>query len=113
MAITHAEFVTMLQNAADIPKEALINFGRESSENVITLTETAKEAAVGDLAEFIAQAAADFRNRFSSIVSKSRMRGLFDPVFQSALNDLIDDDGRPDKLYRYFDTNNYSVKAEE
>lgn len=115
MAVSHSEFSTMLQKAADLGKESLINFGREASENVIALTEAIKENAKGDYAQDAAAAAATFRELFASIVGPQGLKDQFEPVFQSALKDLIDNKGNLDpasnwgRIYEYFLDNNYHV----
>lgn len=116
MAITHSEYVTMLQKEADFWKEALINFGRESSENVIALSEAVAENAKGDLAGVIAINAQGRRASYAAFVSAGAMKAGFDPVFSSLLNDLIDTDGAGidpaanwDRIYRYHRDAGYAV----
>lgn len=117
MAITHTQYVSMLQKVADLFKESLFNFGRTSSENVIALVDAIKANATGDYSNEIVQEAAAFRQRYASIVGAGQMRQLFDAVFRTLLKDLIDNKGNLDpasnwvSIYDYHRDNGYAVKS--
>lgn len=117
MAITHAQYVSMLQKCADLFKESLFNFGRTSSENIISLVDAIKANATGDYSNEIVTAAASFRQRYASLVGAGEMRKLFDAVFRTLLKDLIDNKGNLDPasnwtaIYDYHRNNGYAVKS--
>lgn len=115
MAVTHSQFATMLQNEADFWKEVLINFGREGSENIIALVNAIKADAIGNYSGLIESRADARRAAYAAFAGPSAIRRGLDPVFQSALLDLIDNKGATDPqaawdlIYRYFDDNGYAV----
>lgn len=117
MAITHSQYVSMLQKCADLFKEALFNFGRTSSENVIALVDAIKSNANGDYSNEIVSAASAFRRSYANLVNAGQMRRLFDVVFRTLLKDLIDNKGNLDPasnwvaIYDYHRLNGYAVKS--
>lgn len=120
MAITHNQFVQMLQDAADLMKEGLFNFGQETAtHNVISLTQQIEANAKGVYGADLRTKARRFRTRYAALWSATKMRELLDPIFRLALIDLIganrnevaDVKAAWWRIVEYFQGGSYSVKT--
>ena len=97
MAITHAQYVTMLQKVGKAYKEALVDFGRETAtNNVISLVDDIKDNAKGDFGQELSRAADNWRQAFAQNVSGQRWKTLLDPIYKNVLRDLANNKGNLD-----------------
>ena len=113
MTVTQTEINTMLQKVGKLYKEALVDFGRETStNNVIALTNDIKSNVAGDFGQDLSSRADAWRRRYASVNSGGEWKQLLDPIWQNFLRDIADNKGNLDPssnfgtIYQTFIDNN-------
>ncbi len=80
MAMNETKFAANLRAIADLYKEGVVNFGKETSgDNVVTLTETIKDLTGGDRQGDIGKAATGYKGDFSR-VTKDRVKAMLEAL---------------------------------
>lgn len=97
MAVSEGDWVTMLEKVADLLHTQLIK-ATETSPTVQAQLQAIRDNAVGVLTPRVEQQVERWRSRRAGLVDSSQLRAWLDPVVETFLRDLTDNEGTTDPV---------------